>query len=278
MTQKYSQKHLVLSSWNVNGLRASWPKGLSQYLLDNDSPLGVLGIQEAKVLEEQIPSDWMEKIQKKYEFFLNPAQKKGYSGVGLFIEKSLVPDIEVINHLPEEFCTQELFNNEGRVITCIHSDWILINAYYPNGQRDLNRVPFKLAFSEQVILYGRHLEELYKRPVFYCGDFNTAHKEIDSSNPKQNQKTTGFLPVEREWMDHIYADYELRDLFREFNPDETERYTWWTYRSNCREKNVGWRIDYFWAHHKHLDRTLDCKIRSDIMGSDHCPVELYLKV
>jgi exodeoxyribonuclease III len=270
-----------LSTWNVNGFRSSWGKGLQNYIkeLKENNKNFILGLQEIKVLAEQLDSDILN--SEEFSLVLNSATKKGYSGVAFVMSKNLAKNGEIILNLPSDFCSDPLYNEEGRVISFIHPHFIVINAYYPNGQRDHGRVDFKLQFTKDILNYGRFLHQEKKRPVFYCGDFNTAHKEIDLSHPKQNAKTTGFLPIERQLLDSMVEEWQLVDLFRHSYPDLKDAYTWWTYRQNCRERNIGWRLDYFWCHQENLTssfKKVDTKQRPDVMGSDHCPVECHFHI
>jgi len=168
----------------------------------------------------------------------------------------------------------EEFDNEGRLIESDYGDFVLINVYIPNGQRDLGRVPFKLDFSDTML---ERCEQLKKqgRKVIICGDINTAHKEIDLKNPKTNQKNTGFLPEERAWIDK-FIDHGYVDTFREFNPDP-DNYTWWSYRLDARARNIGWRIDYFFVSDNMKDNVKDAFILPDVVGSDHCPIGIELE-
>lgn len=249
-------------SWNVNGIRSCTRKGLKEWILQY-SP-DVLCIQETKAQRDQFPPELLQDLP--YYLYTSSAQKKGYSGVCVFSKKE---PIEIVEGLGEV-----QFDSEGRTLTLEYKDFYLINSYYPNGQRDHGRVDFKLSYSEAVLSKARHLRK--KKPVILCGDFNTAHSEIDLSNPKGNKNTTGFLPKERAWLDRLIS-YDFIDIHRKRNLSLEGEYTWWTFRNNCRERNIGWRIDYFF-----IDKTLESQVLStqtlqNVLGSDHCPISLKLK-
>lgn len=253
-----------IASWNVNGIRACAKKGLLDWI--EKSKYDVICFQEIKALNEQIPSSIKEHPDYNSHFF--PAKKPGYSGVGLMWKKNITL-ARIQNGLGIE-----KFDQEGRLIKADFGSYILYNGYYPNGQRDHNRVPYKLEFSELVALDA--LEEIGAgRKVILTGDFNTAHHPIDLKNPKTNLKTTGFLPEERAWMDTL-VERGIKDCFRHLHPNEEGHYTWWTYRNGCRARNIGWRIDYFFTHEADLNSVKKCYHRPEVMGSDHCPVVLEL--
>lgn len=253
-------------SWNVNGLRAVCRKGFMDWL--NQKPVwDMVHLQETKLKQNQIPPEILS--HPDYHFYHSEALKAGYSGVGTLVHKS-TPLVEVI-----EGTGLEEFDNEGRSLTFVTEDYVVINAYYPNGQRDHGRVDYKLRFSEEILQLAKKWSDKTKLPIILTGDFNTAHCEIDLKNPKTNQKTTGFLPIERAWVDRL-IDQGFCDVFRHLNPTLEGQYTWWTYRNNCRAKNVGWRIDYFFLDDKHLDKLVDAQILNHVEGSDHCPISLVL--
>jgi len=249
----------------VNGIRAAVKNGLVDWI-KTQSP-DILCLQEIKADEAQFPAELLE-LKDTYQFLINPAQKKGYSGVAILTKKftknfSFGLDIDK-------------FDVEGRLIIAEYEKFILYNGYYPNGQRDHARVEYKLEFSQAVLEHALRNKKLKQKAIILCGDFNTAHQEIDLANPKSNQKTTGFLPIERDWMTQFIAS-GFYDNFRHFHPHKKDAYTWWTYRGDCRERNIGWRIDYFFTDENGLALVKDCKIHPEILGSDHCPVELKLK-
>lgn len=255
----------TLVSWNVNGIRACVGHGFVEWLT-NESP-DIVCLQEIKAQETQFPAELLDK-KNIYNFFVYPAQKAGYSGVCVLSKEK---PINVKFGLDIE-----KFDFEGRLIICEYKNYILYNGYYPNGQRDHGRVDFKLEFSEAVLQHALKSQKKLKKPAILCGDFNTAHHAIDLANPKTNTKTTGFLPNERAWMDRL-LEHGFHDVFREENPDENGHYTWWTYRSNCRAKNVGWRIDYFMVSSDIRKKIKEVGISKDVMGSDHCPIYIKIK-
>lgn len=254
---------MKLASWNVNGLRACIRKGFLNWL--EKQALDVVCLQETKVELEQIPE--ILKEHPKYSLTLFPAHKKGYSGVLTLVKKG----IKVKHHLGIGI---EKFDSEGRLIISEFENFVLFNAYYPNGQRDHKRVDFKLEFSEAVLQKALSFEKMGKN-IILCGDFNTAYSEIDLANPKTNQKTTGFLPQERAWLDRLMS-FGYTDTYRLFYPEKKGAYTWWTYRNQCRERNIGWRIDYFFVNKEMKNRVKKAFIQEDVLGSDHCPLGVQI--
>ena len=253
---------MKLISWNVNGIRAIARKGMLDWLA-SESP-DVLCIQETKAHPDQLTKKLLQ--PPGYHTYWNPAERKGYSGVATFSQT-------------EPLCVQagfgvREFDVEGRVLMTEHPGFKLFNVYFPNGKRDHERLDYKLRFYAAFLDYcnallarGEHL--------IVCGDVNTAHKEIDLARPKQNETTSGFLPEEREWIDRYLASGFI-DAFRIFHPDEPEQYTWWSYVTNARTRNVGWRIDYHLVSENLMPAVTDASILSDVMGSDHCPTALEL--
>jgi exodeoxyribonuclease III len=254
---------MKIISWNVNGVRACYQKGLTAYL--DREQADVVCLQEIKAEEDQFPE---ELINRPEYFYINPAQKKGYSGVALICKKDPLNVWEGLG--PEEF------DSEGRVLIAEFDDFFLFNCYFPNGQRDLNRVPYKLAFSDKVMEEALRLKKQMNKEVVICGDYNTAHKEIDLANPKTNTNTTGFLPNERAWIDK-FISRGFVDAFRVFTPEDNGHYTWWTYRGDCRERNIGWRIDYFFVTNNLKNKIKRCIHQPEVLGSDHCPIVLEIK-
>ena len=255
---------MKIISWNVNGIRACFKNGMLNYpeIIEAD----ILCLQEIKATEEQFPNELTECFPYQYIF---PAQKKGYSGVAILCKEEPLNIWEGIG--------VEEFDIEGRSLTVEYENFILYNGYYPNGQRDHGRVPYKLEFSETVLQDALKLEKKRGKPVYLCGDFNTAHTENDLANPKTNKKTTGFLPIEREWMDRL-VEQGFNDLFRHHNPElKNGHYTWWTYRGDCRQRNIGWRIDYFFTTKLGLGLSQNCFHLPEIGGSDHCPIGIEIK-
>jgi exodeoxyribonuclease-3 len=254
-----------LVSWNVNGIRACVNKGFDKWL-KKELP-DVICLQEIKAKEDQVP-DSIKEMENIYDMTFYPAQKPGYSGVATLVKKEL-------NSKSTKGIGIEQFDNEGRTIITSINDTLLINGYYPNGQRDHSRVDFKLDFSDAMLDEALKREGDFKN-IILTGDFNTAHYPIDLANPKSNTKTTGFLPREREWMDK-FVESGYVDTYRHLNPELEGGYTWWTYRNNCRERNIGWRIDYFFMNQAAIKNMKGADILSDVMGSDHCPISLDLK-
>jgi exodeoxyribonuclease-3 len=253
-----SQRGLKFISWNVNGIRALEKKGFVDILLGLD--VDVIGLQETKAQPDQL-SDSLKNIPG-YRSYWHSAEKKGYSGVAFY---SRIEPIRVNYGLGDEE-----FDCEGRVITLEFDSYYLINIYFPNAGDKLKRLDFKLRFDDKLLSYAQELERSKK--VILCGDFNVAHKEIDLKNPKNNIKNAGYTPEERLWMDS-FVSAGFIDTFRLFNK-APEQYSWWSYRFNARAKNVGWRIDYFCVSREAEKNVKDAAILNEILGSDHCPVEL----
>lgn len=254
---------LNLISWNVNGVRAVMKKGFMDFLASTQPD--VLGIQETKLQDEQIPEALRAPLD--YRVSWNHAERKGYSGTALFTR---IPVTEI-----SSLQGNGLLGLEGRILQADCGDFIYFNVYFPNGQMNDERLAYKLKFYDEFL---NHCETLRRsgRSLILSGDFNTAHREIDLKNPRANEKRSGFLPIERSWMDRLLEAGYI-DTFRLIYPD-TVRYSWWTYRFQARQKNVGWRIDYFFITPDLADRVEDAVILTDVMGSDHCPVGLRLKV
>lgn len=250
-----------LVSWNVNGIRSAARKGFLDWL-SNDQP-DILCLQETRVQPDQLEPDLRSPLG--YHTCWHSAEFKGYSGVATFFRE---PPIQV----QSGFGAPE-FDTEGRVLISRHPAFTLVNAYFPSGQRGLERVEFKLRFYDTLRAACRELQR-DGRPLIVCGDLNTAHQPMDLARPAQNTQTSGFLPEEREalgrWLDDGYVD-----IFRHLNPT-AEQYTWWTYRFNARARNVGWRIDYFLVTKALLPRVVGAEILDSIQGSDHCPIALRL--
>jgi exodeoxyribonuclease-3 len=249
-----------LASWNVNGIRAVSRKGYLDWLT-KESP-DIVSLQETKASPEQFPLEITS--QNTYKIFSASAIKKGYSGV---LVGSKCDPKKVFCELGEK-----KFDNEGRTVICEYDSFFLINGYFPNGSRDHSRVSYKLEYSEYVLQYAKKLEK--KKPVIICGDLNTAHHEIDLKNPKTNKKTTGFLPNERAWVDRL-VEHGFVDIFRHLN-NEPDHYSWWSYRNNCRERNIGWRIDYFFLSESLVNKVNACYYQPEVLGSDHCPMILEI--
>jgi exodeoxyribonuclease-3 len=251
-----------LVSWNVNGIRACVNKGFVEWV--NSSNPDIICLQEIKALEEQFPESVLN--LKEYNLIINSAQKKGYSGVAVLSKEK---PLKVLNGVGIE-----KFDSEGRTLILEYKSFVLFNCYFPNGQRDHGRVPYKLEFYDEILkLYQAYVDEGKK--VIITGDFNTSHHPIDLANPKANKKSTGFLENERAWLD-TYLEAGMIDCLRFFEPDTEGLYTWWTYRGDCRERNIGWRLDYFMASSNLKTKLKACKHLPDVLGSDHCPIELTI--
>ncbi|MGG7177619.1 exodeoxyribonuclease III [Clostridium paraputrificum] len=246
-------------SWNVNGLRAAVTKGFVDIF--NEIDADIFCLQETKLQEGQIDLDL-----PGYHQYWNYAEKKGYSGTAMFSKEealSVAYGIGIEEH-----------DKEGRVITLEFDDYYVITVYTPNSQNELARLPYRMTWEDAFKSYLKKLEE--KKPVIVCGDLNVAHKEIDLKNPKTNRKNAGFSDEERAKMTELLNDGFI-DTFRYFYPDLEGAYSWWSYRFNARKNNAGWRIDYFLTSAILKDRLKSAKIHNEIMGSDHCPVELVIE-
>lgn len=248
-----------LISWNVNGLRACVTKGFMDYFKELDAD--VFCLQETKLQEGQIQMDLPGYFQ-----YWNYAVKKGYSGTAMFTKEEPISVAYGIG--------MEEHDQEGRVITAEFPEYYIITCYTPNSKDGLARLPYRMEWEDAWRDYLEGLEE--KKPVIFCGDLNVAHKEIDLKNPKTNRKNAGFTDEEREKFTTLLASGFL-DTYRYFYPDQEGAYSWWSYRFRAREKNAGWRIDYFCVSECLKDRLLGAAIHSEVMGSDHCPVELMLR-
>ena len=259
------KKTLRLFSWNVNGLRACGRKGFLDWL--HAAKPDILGLQETRALPEQLDENILN--PDGYQVQLHPAEKKGYSGVGLYTR--IEPGSVVLGGLDDP-----AFNSEGRLIIADYGDFLFYTGYFPNGGNDLSRVPYKLDFSEAVLQHAE-AQRRQGRSIVICGDINTAHHEIDLANPQSNQKNTGFLPEERAWLSRL-IDHGYVDIFRQHNPGEAGHYTWWSNRQGARARNVGWRIDYFYNTPDLVYTVAAIRHHHDVLGSDHCPIELEREV
>lgn len=251
---------LKLISWNVNGIRACCDKGFREEFERLDADFFCL--QETKMQAGQLDLQF-----EGYQSYWNYAEKKGYSGTAIFTRHqplSVAYGIGVDEH-----------DHEGRVITLEMENFYLITVYVPNSQDGLKRLDYRMTWEDDFLAYLKKLEE--KKPVVVCGDLNVAHQEIDLKNPKSNRKNAGFTDEERtkftQWLNVGFTD-----TFRHFYPDKKDIYSWWSYRFKAREKNAGWRIDYFVTSQSLDDKLVDAKIHTDVLGSDHCPVELLLDI
>lgn len=249
---------MKMISWNVNGLRAVLKKGFLDFFMEEKPD--ILCIQETKMQPGQAVVD-----VEGYEEYWNSADKKGYSGTAVFSRtKPLGVTYDLI---------QEEHRSEGRVITLEYDDFFLVNVYTPNSQRELARLDYRMQWQDDFRAHLQSLDEI--KPVIICGDLNVAHKEIDLKNPKTNQKNAGFTPQEREKMTELLAAGFV-DTFRHQYPEREDAYTWWSYMFSARERNVGWRIDYFLVSERMKEQIVQAEIYSAVMGSDHCPVGLEI--
>ena len=252
---------MKIYSWNVNGIRAIKNKGFIEWIT-NEQP-EILCLQETKIQEEQI-SDELKNIEGYYSYFCC-AQKKGYSGVAIYTKQKPISIMRGIGI--------EKFDNEGRILIAEFENFTLFNIYFPNGQKDEDRLSYKMEFYDELLFYCESLRKKGKKLII-CGDYNTAHNVIDLKNPKANEKYSGFLPIERAWMDK-FISHGYVDTFRYLYPEEV-KYSWWSYRFKAREKNAGWRLDYFFITKDLLSELKEASILNDVVGSDHCPVSIIL--
>lgn len=249
---------MKLISWNVNGLRACVGKGFFEFLQAEQPDM--MCLQETKLQPEQAPA------VEGYREYWNSAEKKGYSGVALFSKtepQSVTYGLGIEEH-----------DHEGRVITADYGAFYLVTVYTPNAQDGLKRLDYRMQWDDDFRAYLQKLDA--EKPVIVCGDMNVAHREIDLKNPKTNRRNAGFTDEEREKMTAL-QDAGFTDTFRHFYPDLEGAYSWWSYRFKAREKNAGWRIDYFLVSDRFVDQVKDARILSDVYGSDHCPVLIELK-
>jgi exodeoxyribonuclease-3 len=250
-------------SWNVNGIRAIARKGVIEWIKKVDAD--ILCFQETKARPDQVPDELVK--PKDYHSFWGVAERKGYSGTVTYTRN----EPKKVSYGVGE----PRFDSEGRMVVSEYPGFVLFNIYFPNGMRNLERLRYKMNFYNSFLSFA----DSYKDRgigVVVCGDFNTAHKEIDLARPKENQHFSGFLPEEREWMDK-FISHGYTDTFRRFNK-EPGQYTWWDYQTRARERNVGWRIDYFFVSNDLLPRLKSAFIMQHVMGSDHCPVGIILDI
>lgn len=251
----------TLLSWNVNGIRAARKKGFLEWF--RDASADIVCVQETKARPEQLDDELRQ--PEGYYTYWNWPEKKGYAGVAVYSrEEPRKVDYDFTSRL----------DTEGRMIAAEYPGFVLMNVYFPNGGMGNKRVPYKMEFYELFLDYADGLVKEGKNLVI-CGDLNTAHKEIDLTHPKANEKNTGFLPVERAWMDKLVG-HGYVDTFRHFNR-EPENYTYWDMKTRARERNVGWRIDYFFVNEGFLPAVKNAFITPEVMGSDHCPLGIVLE-
>jgi exodeoxyribonuclease-3 len=253
---------MKLLSWNVNGIRAAYKKGILNWF-SKEQP-DILCVQETKAMKEQLPDDLIN--VNGYNSFFSSAEKKGYSGTATYTK---VNPVEVANGIGIK-----KFDSEGRFLVTEFDEFILFNIYFPNGKARAERLQYKMDFYEAFL---KHLKKLLKqgKKIVICGDVNTAHKEIDLARPKPNEKVSGFLPEERAWIDKL-LEAGFIDTLRVYN-QKPEQYTWWDMMTRARDRNVGWRIDYFFISDNLKDNLKNAFILPEVMGSDHCPVGIELK-
>jgi exodeoxyribonuclease-3 len=253
---------MKITTWNVNGLRAALKNGVANWFHSEDPD--VLCLQEIRSRPDQLTVD-QRGIFENYNPVWSPAERPGYSGVATF---SKTPPLD-----SEKGLSIPRFDEEGRAIQTIFPDFRIFNLYVPNGKRDLSRVEYKLDFYQELLEICDGLHQQGEK-IILCGDFNTCHQPIDLANPDSNSETTGFLPEERAWID-LYLEHGFHDIYRDLYP-EREQYSWWTYRFQSRQRNIGWRLDYFLISEMLMDQVEDVIIHDDVLGSDHCPVSLLI--
>lgn len=257
-------KTIEIVSWNVNGLRALHKKGNWDWLIKKNPD--IFCIQETKAEQDQLPID-VRNPQGFTSYFDSSKERKGYSGVAIY-SKHKPNKVEYGLNIPE-------FDQEGRLITAFFDDFVIANVYFPNGGGGSHRIKYKLEFYEAFLEYINVLRKKgYK--IIFCGDINTAHNEIDLARPKENEKNTGFLPEERVWIDKVIK-HGYVDIFRKLNPDRPDIYTYWDMKTFARERNVGWRIDYFFISPELVKNVISSDILTSVFGSDHCPISLTLE-
>lgn len=253
-------ENIKLISWNVNGIRAAAKKGFLEWLAQ--SPADIVAIQETKANPNQLGPNILE--PDGYQSFWNSALRPGYSGVATY---SKIAPLRTQTEFPHP-----ILNNEGRILLQEFKQFYFLNVYFPNGKAREERLQYKLKFYEEFLKLIEKLRR--KKPIVFCGDVNTAHCEIDLARPRANEKISGFLEVERKWIDKVIGK-DYIDTFRIMHPDEI-KYSWWSQRSGARERNVGWRIDNFFVSAELRKNIVTAEIHSEILGSDHCPISLEL--
>ena len=254
---------MILLSWNVNGIRAALGKGAAESLLEVNPD--VFCLQETKARPEQVE---LPLELGGYRNYWNSAEKKGYSGTAIFSKEEPL-DVLMGMGMDEH-------DNEGRVISAEYADFMLVNVYTPNSQNGLRRLPYRMEWDKAFRNYLRHLEDTLDKPVIFCGDLNVAHHEIDIARPGQNRRSAGFSDEERESFSETLGS-GFTDSFRHLHPDTAEAYSWWSYRAQARQRNIGWRIDYVGISDALIPRLESASIYPEIHGSDHCPVGIVLK-
>lgn len=265
MIKEGKNMSLQMYSWNVNGIRAASKKGLIEFFRDTE--MDILCLQETKVNEDTLPKEWKEESLDGYHCYWNFAEKKGYSGTGIITKRKPIQCLLGIN--------KEEHDREGRVITLEFDDFFLMTVYTPNSARGLTRLDYREQWDVDFMNYCVELDA--QKPLILCGDLNVAHKEIDLANPKSNyNKTAGFTQKEIDGLDAL-LEKGFTDSFRKVN-QEGGNYSWWSYVTKARDKNIGWRLDYFLVSNKIQGKIVDASISSDIYGSDHCPVGIKIEL
>ncbi|MFW5853533.1 MAG: exodeoxyribonuclease III [Patescibacteria group bacterium] len=256
-------KSQSIISWNVNGLRASYRKGFLDFL--NQQQPDIICLQETKIDSPKLLPSTLTPPGGYLDYWSCATEKKGYSGVGIL---SKIKPLKIKTDFG-----QSLLSTEGRIIQLEFKNFILLNIYFPNGGGGQARLEYKLKFFSQFLTYIKKQTKI--KPILFCGDVNIAHQEMDLARPKENKNSIGFLPEERLWLDKMEVAGFL-DVFRSFYPDKVE-YSWWDYKTRARDRNVGWRLDYFFADKKLLSKIKNIEIMTEILGSDHAPVKLEFK-
>lgn len=255
-------KKIKIISWNINGIRASYKKGLVDFI-KNEQP-DILCLQEAKAELKQLGEEI--KNVEGYEFFLSSAERKGYSGVAVYTK---IKPSKVETSFAESYK-----DDEGRILSLEFENFSLFNVYFPNGGGEEHRFTYKLHFYKETLEFMKKLKK--KKNIVLCGDMNVAHTEIDLARPKENLKSIGFLPVERQWVSNM-IEIGFVDTFREF-VKEGGHYSWWDMKTRARERDIGWRIDYFFVNNEFLPNVKKSYIMKDVLGSDHCPITLEIEI
>jgi len=259
------EKRQKIVSWNINGIRAWHKKGASNWFFSNKPD--ILCLQETKAEPEQLPEEILEP-EGYYSYFNWSKKRKGYSGVAIYTKKE---PIKVVSDLGIKALDQE-----GRLLTAYFDDWVVINGYFPNGGGGEERLKYKLKYYRAFLKYVNKIREKgYK--IIFCGDINTAHTTIDLARPKSNEKSTGFLPIERKWIDGLISNNYI-DTWRFMKPDTVDRYSYWDMKTRSRDRNVGWRIDYFFIDNSLKNNLISAEIHDSILGSDHCPISIDIRI
>ncbi len=254
---------MKIISWNVNGLRSLAKNNYWESFLKDVKP-DIFCLQETKASSEQLSGEMLSPIGFS-AFFSSSQLKKGYSGVAIY---SKIEPLSVIYGMGIKE-----FDQEGRIVGAEYEDFWLLNVYFPNGGQGPERLDYKMRFYDAFLSFAEKLRK--QKPVIFCGDINTAHEEIDLARPKENEENTGFLPEERAWIDEVVAAGYV-DSFRHFNPNRAHAYTYWDMKTRARDRNVGWRIDYFFVAQEFMKRIKKAEIHSEIYGSDHCPLSITI--